>query len=334
MPKNYFVRGIFHPPLVRDEKYKGFMLKESELAIIIKQYKNKPIKFEHQGDQIGKITGFTLGKNGELICDMSLMDGKHIEEMRDGKKYGLSIGYDAIVNERQERVGCIPEEISIVAKPAMGTTMILAYGTDDRVDISESAYNIIERNDHKKSQTMTEAQPASAIDDFKTMTADQIKALINDNKAMKSTLQKIEDEESTKLVQSFKDELDKLNKFNPKLVELMKTTAVPPEAKDSHMISTHENLKRNVKVCASFNSTYSELEAQYQQQKSVAKPADVFQEEVSNKKQKTNMYEAGQNLLFEKMYGSSTHVFKDEPLPVADFESALNEYSKPNHAQL
>lgn len=137
------VRGRCHPPPVKDPKYRGWALRESEVLRVMPKWVGKPVHIEHDESQVvGKVKSVFKDKASNcLVVDLTLDSTKAgwaaMEKIQRGELGELSLGFDAARDKNFARVGDpIPIEISLVQKGAMNDALIFAMKVDDVVAVS------------------------------------------------------------------------------------------------------------------------------------------------------------------------------------------------------
>ena len=165
------VRGWWHPPAVADKNYPGWALREDEVPSAAKKYKGKPVYVEHDWSRrVGVVDKLWMDtKTKALAVDLCLDDTEDgrdtMRRVKEGKLNGLSIGFNAMSNDKAQRVSPIdPKEISIVEKGDMPGTHIFAFSIHDNVYVSpqHSVYIANSAHPSTKARMTSEADQTQA----------------------------------------------------------------------------------------------------------------------------------------------------------------------------
>lgn len=173
------VRGVVHPTLDKDEKYKGYSLRKSELVLAIKLWKGKPVYLNHDYSQppCGTVNSLRQGLNGELVADLEV-DTKTktgalvLDGLNEGRYRGLSLGYSGMLRDKTKVSTIKPIEISICEKGAMPDTEITMFAQQGRLVYFKAAFE----NYYLKSQIpvhKTFSQNSAATAKNQKMSADE-----------------------------------------------------------------------------------------------------------------------------------------------------------------
>lgn len=148
-----FICGIFHPKLRSKHELKDWQFREDELDMIYREFLGKPVLFEHEGEQIGRVEEIRIADWGEeLLCYLDIYsEGQFVMDMLEkGKVLGLSVGYDSYRIGGQRLGKFEGQEISITAKPQFGNTWIVCNYSKGEFRISATGVSVLTQNPKKK----------------------------------------------------------------------------------------------------------------------------------------------------------------------------------------
>jgi len=118
--------------------YNGLYLKDAEIDEMLKKgsLKNKPVKIEHRGVNIGSIVSAFKDDKKQLVCVIEIKDNElegaiAQEWIKDNTIKELSLGYTVDIDKKDDRLKAIGKnvvEVSLVKKGARENCHI--YGND------------------------------------------------------------------------------------------------------------------------------------------------------------------------------------------------------------
>lgn len=270
-PPNLVVRGRCHPPPISDPKYKGWMMRTTEVGTVMPKAVGKPVYINHDYTKppVGKIKEVYRDKeSGSLVVDIALNSDhagwdamKKVQSLELGE---LSIGFDAIGNTKtKERVSDYdPQEISLVNKGAMEDALVFGIQIDDMTAVhaknKTSVYATTQLHTVQNMSTEETAAPASSSAptdaDYATKyTPDQVARLI-----------KLAEETENRKIQDLRDALEKW------VVPVLKSN---PEAADPGFGDAMERITSSrdgqivTRTLANVSGNYLKLEAMYKEEK-------------------------------------------------------------------
>lgn len=125
-PDHVFIEGSAHPPGQPDD-YDGLLLKNKEIEEHSDTIRGAKLLGEHNhSEEVGQVVGGRVGSNGDLRT-LSIIHKDEANDIRSGKKMGLSLGLEHIIEKTTKDMKVIGrniQELSVVENPDLEGTKI------------------------------------------------------------------------------------------------------------------------------------------------------------------------------------------------------------------